>query len=72
MGRGSPEVSMVFFFATVLSNPFPSAGLSAAHFRTDWLLDLNLAAKWSRLLFTQLTTAYPIRRGSKCNEGWAS
>ena len=55
--------------ASLLSNRFPSAGLSVAHFCADWLLDWSLAAKW--LLITQLTAAYPTYRRSKCDEGWA-
>ena len=42
-----------------LPTRFSSAGLSAAHFRTDWLLNWSLAAKWARQLITQLTAAYP-------------
>ena len=42
------------------STRFPSAGLSAAHFCADWLLNWSLAAKWAQLLITHLTAAYPI------------
>ena len=47
------------FFASFFSTRFPLAGLSAAHFRADWLLNWSLAAKWDGLLITQLTAAYP-------------
>ena len=49
----------VLFFSSLLSTRFPSAGLSATHFHADWLLYWSLAAKWARLLITQLTAAYP-------------
>ena len=51
---------------------FPSAGLSAAQFRVDWLLDWSLAAKWAQPLVTQLAAAYPPHWRSKCDEGWAA
>ena len=46
-------------FLHLPSTRFPSAVPSAAHFRADWLHDWSLAAKWDRLLITQLTAAYP-------------
>ena len=59
------------FFASLPSTRFPSAGLSAAHFCTAWLLDWRLVAKWARLLITQLTAAYPTQWRSKHKEVWA-
>ena len=47
------------FLRLLLSARFPSAGLSAAHFRAVWLLNWSLEAKWARILITQLTAAYP-------------
>ena len=47
------------FFASLFFTNFLSAGLLAAHCRTNWLLDWSLAAKWAWLLITQLTAAYP-------------
>ena len=45
--------------ASLLSTRFPTAGLKAAHFREDWLLNRSLAAKWAPLLITHLAAAYP-------------
>ena len=60
------------FLASLLSTHFPSARLSAAHFRTGWVLSWSLSAKWARLLIPQLTAAYPTHWRSKQEEGWAS
>ena len=71
--RFYPNKEVVSFVLHLsFSMGFPSAGLSAAHFRADWLRDWSLAAKWPRLLITQLTAAYPPHQRSKCDEGWAS
>ena len=62
----------LYFFASLLSTRIPSAGLSAAHSQADLLLHWSLAAKWARLLITQLTAAYPTHQRTKHDEGWAS
>ena len=58
-GVGQQTRRSVFLFSSLLFTHFPSAGHSAAHLRADWLFDWSLAAKWARLLITQLTAAYP-------------
>ena len=51
--------ALIVLFSSLHSTRFPSAGLSDAHFRADWLLDRSLEAKWAQLLITQLTAACP-------------
>ena len=55
----SLPLSCVVFLHFLLSAHFPLTGLSATHFCADWLINWSLAAKWARLLITQLTVAYP-------------
>ena len=60
--------------ASLLSTRFPSAGVSVAHFPADWVLDWSLAAKWVRLLVTQLSAAaYPNKMVEhSCLKYWRS
>ena len=62
MAKGVHVISLCFTCLGVKSQQvflhlsFPSAGLSAAHFCADWLLNWSLEAKWARLLITTYPT----------------
>ena len=62
--EASPRGSFFHLFLLAVS-----AALSASHVDTDWLLDLSFAAKWARLLITNLAVTFPTHQRSKYSEG---